>query len=368
MPIATEQYEALAAKVLKVYEEAEQHMINAVSEKVKKGLTQPGWEERKLAEIQSVTKENRAYMARITAQRRRIQEESILEAYTGAAQAFISDARKFTETVGIAGLTPNAVKVVNILSELDSKMAEADRLILRKANDAYAEIVGESSALVATGTYTLDEAVQRETEQFAKRSISGFVDRAGRTWDIASYAEMATLTAIERATRQGYFDSMREFGYDLAQISDHYGACPICEAWQGVVISISGDTPGYLTLSDAEAAGVFHPRCMHDLGVYYPGISRGARIEPREVQPPSRAYAFRQEQRYYERQSRKWMRVANDTALPEARRRIAVKHAQSFQDKIEDLRETYNSSTPRRTDYLPRKRNREGGRASDVFG
>lgn len=379
MPIRSDRYEALANDVYAIYEEAERVMMHRVAKRLLKGVTQPGWTERKYGEIRAVNREMREYMDNVSKRRREAQETGLQAAYGGSRDAFLTDARRFTEAVGIQSLTPNTQKVALIMSELDQAMNAADRQILRSVNDAYTNIVGRSSALVATGTVTYREAVKQELERFADRGITSFVDRAGRTWDMETYSEMATLTAIERATREGYTDTMQAYGFDLAIISDHYGACPICEAWQGVVISVSGRTPGYHTLADAEGAGVFHPRCMHDYSVYFDrelsGVLRDpsgvqvlvnpqgpeARTEPMPVRAANPGYSARSHQRALERQVRKWKRrmAVSDTPQEE---RAAYARVRMYQGKIRELIEDYNDATDRSIDYLPRKYWREGGR------
>ena len=351
MPINVDHYEALAGEVLKVYEEAERTMMKRVANRLNRGVTQPGWTERKYGEIVDQLSKTRGEM----------QRQYIEQAYADARAAMISDARTFTDLSEIRGLTLNTVKVIDILAELDSSMNAADRMILRKVNDAYAGIVGRASALVATGSITYREAVQRELDDFANRGITSFIDKAGRSWDMDTYAEMATLTAIERATREGYLDTMQEFDYDLAQISDHYGACPVCEAWQGVVVSVSGNTPGYPSLSEAEGAGVFHPRCMHDISVYYEGITEGARNEPREVREESPGYSVRAQQRALERQERIWKRRMAVAGTPQIER-AAYARVRLYQQRLRELIGEYNAETDSSIDYLPRKYWREGGR------
>ncbi len=41
--------------------------------------------------------------------------------------------------------------------------------------------------------------------------------------------------------------------------------CDKCKAWVGRIVSITGKTPEYPTLADAKAAGLFHPRCTHNI-------------------------------------------------------------------------------------------------------
>ena len=231
MPIAVSAYERLAGEMLTLYEQAEAKMLDRVAARLAKGVTVPGWTEKKYAETAAVRKELSGIVGGMSKQRRKMSEEFINTAYNGSAQAFVNEAQRFTEWAGIAHLSPNSAKVAAILSELDTSMDAADRMILRQANDAYADIVGRASARVATGTITVRDAVKDELQDFADRGISSFVDKAGRHWEMSTYAEMATLTAIERATVEGYTETMRSYGFDLAVISSHAGACPLCVAW-----------------------------------------------------------------------------------------------------------------------------------------
>ncbi|HAM16521.1 MAG TPA: hypothetical protein DCP91_11835 [Eggerthellaceae bacterium] len=364
MPISVNRFDDLAANVLSVYEEAERHMMGRVAARLQRGVTQPGWTEKKYGEMRAVSREMQAYLANLQVDRRELQQQYLEQAYETARAAHVSDAYTFGQVTGIQGLTPNTTKVVNIMSELDDSMRAADRRILRSVNDAYADIVGRASALVATGSITYRDAVQRELNHFADRGITSFVDKAGRQWDMETYAEMATLTAIERATIEGYVDSMREFDYDLAEISSHIGACPVCEQWEGVIVSISGNDTRYPSLDDARDAGVFHPRCIHDISTYYEGISPKGRSRPTAVTPaPSAAYTARSQQRKFERMERQWKRRMEVAGSPEEER-DAYARVKLYQQRIRELIGDYNDEVPSSYDYLPRKYRREGGRVT----
>ncbi len=93
-------------------------------------------------------------------------------------------------------------------------------------------------------------------------------------------------------------------------IDGHAGSCPICAAWEGVIVSVSGENRDYPSLDEAESAGCFHPRCLHGITTFYEGISHaprdGFRNEPREIREPDAAYTARSRQRYMERQIRKY--------------------------------------------------------------
>ena len=355
MPIATATYERLAGNMLEIYEEAERRMLQKVSRRLIRGIESKGWTERKYAEVSEVRKEIQAVLNDLRKQRGPLMNNVITRVFGEGIKAFTTEAERFTGMLGISSLSPGSLKVARILGELNDKLNAADRVILRRANDAYADIIGRVSAQVASGTTTVHQAVQDAVDDFAEKGITSFVDKAGRVWEMSTYAEMAILTAIGNATRAGYFDTMAAYGYDLVIVSAHAGACPLCEAWQGVVLSVSGDNRQYLSVGDAEAGGLFHPRCLHHLSVYHDDAHEGARTSPREVDMPSGDYTNRQRQRYYERQVRRWKRrmAAATDAKTE---RYAFNRVHLWQGRIRSL------LSSRATDFLPRKYWREGGR------
>lgn len=359
MPITPAQYEHLAEEMLAIYEQAEQRMLARVSSRLAKGIDQPGWTERKYSEVAAVRKELQAELNRVRKSRGSVLKGMVEAPFAAGRQSFMTDAKLAIDVSAIPGadtitaLSPSAKRVAAILKELEDKLGAADRVILRKANDVYTSVIAQVSAQVATGTVTVREAVQRELAIFADKGITGFVDAAGNRWEMATYAEMATITAIENAALAGYIETMQEFGFDLAVISSHEGACPLCVAWQGVIVSVSGKDKKYPSLDDARAGGAFHPRCMHHLSTYYEGITKGTRNKPRAVKPPTQSYSVRQKQRYCERMIRKWKRRMAASIDPQEER-TAFARVRSYQQEI---RELIASSS----DVLPRKYWREGG-------
>ena len=363
MPVSVDTYEHLAGEILKLYEQVENTMLEKIALRLGRGVTQEGWTEKKYSEVNAVRREMQAFIDDMRDERDAMNRRFIEEAYTSASSAFVMEARQFSSLTGIEHLSPSSIKVIQILSELESTMQAADRMILRRADDAYVRIVGEASAKVASGAITVREAVAEELDRFADKGIVAFIDKAGRTWEMSTYAEMATLTAIERATIAGYVDTMQEYGFDLAIISSHFGACPLCEPWEDVIVSVSGTNPEYHSLADAEAAGCFHPRCLHDLSTYYEGVTRQGHKEPGPVKEPSEAYSTRAEQRALERQVRRWKRRMTVAQTPQEER-MAYARVRLNQERIRNLTGQYNAKTPSRVDWLPRKYWREGGRVT----
>jgi 3-methyladenine DNA glycosylase AlkC len=63
----------------------------------------------------------------------------------------------------------------------------------------------------------------------------------------------------------------------------------------------------YGTLSDARAAGLFHPNCKHSVSIFIPGISKKPKAPSKEqLQKEKDLYKKKQQQNYINRQIQKW--------------------------------------------------------------
>jgi len=118
---------------------------------------------------------------------------------------------------------------------------------------------------------TLKELKDKIVNDLAK-DFTAIVDKGGREWKLDVYAEMLTRTRMREVTNMGITTRLKMEGYDLVQVSSHGGGCDLCQLWDGKVLSMTGVTKGYPTLSEAEMAGVFHPNCKHRLLPYHPEL------------------------------------------------------------------------------------------------
>lgn len=347
------QLAGLTGEILKTYEAAEVKMIGQISKQAAKGLLKPGWTLAKASEVQQVKTNLQHSINELKYDRNSVLNTAIANSYKSGQDSMIKQVRKVFGAIDARHTSPNMIKVATILVETKLKLNTADSVILRKANDAYKRIMGKVAADVATGTVTAREATKQAVGEFARNGITSFVDKNGRNWDMSTYAEMATITAIQKATLEGYKDTMEEYGLDLGILSSHWSSCPLCYAWEGVIVSMSGRDPNYPSIALAEEAGVFHPYCLHHVSAYYPGITKGGRSSPRPVEKPSVGYTERTKQRYMERQIRQWKRRMVG-AIDGEDERIAYNHVKGWQSV---LRSHLESATT----YLPRKYYREGG-------
>lgn len=137
-------------------------------------------------------------------------------------------------------------------------MADADKRALQEAAvTAFRQ--QQVEGLTAQATQKL---LQSEWQRLAGTMASdGFVDAAGRSWANNRYLDMLVRTTTARVNRETYVATLVRDGDDLARIVNVGETCPLCTAWDGLVISLSGANHRYPSYSDAQAAGVFHPNC-----------------------------------------------------------------------------------------------------------
>ena len=272
------------------------------------------------------------------------------------------------ETLGVPVSSVRALEV--IASDLHRVLADLPALALRNAFDQYQQIIASPAALNATGVLTRRKATQDALNGFAARGIEGFTDKAGRTWHIDTYAEMATRTGAANALRTAYEGELVARGEDLVIVTGNTYTCRLCAPWQDKVLSLTGLYPagthrlpsavgdGYVTvhvagtMEEARAAGLHHPNCTHSEGLYLPGATV---IEPGTTGiRDAETYDASQKQRALEREIRKHKRllVAAITGEAESKARAAIR---GYQAQIRELlaehpklqRKSYREAVPK---------------------
>ena len=89
---------------------------------------------------------------------------------------------------------------------------------------------------------------------------------------------MAVRTANQRAYMVGEGEFRKSIGETLVIISHHATACKLCKPFERKVLIDDVYSGGkqedgdYMLLSQAMKLGLFHPRCRHGLGTYYPEL------------------------------------------------------------------------------------------------
>ncbi|ROO51067.1 minor capsid protein 2 [Micromonospora sp. Llam0] len=205
--------------------------------------------------------------------------------------------------------------------------------VLRNVLDVYRSVIQQATAVSIAGGMTRLQASQHAYAKFVDQGVVSFRDVSGRRWRLSSYVEMATRTVTQRAAVQGQTDRLTSRGVDLVIISNSPRECPLCRPHENRIYSISGSTPrgrqelpsmvgpGTVTvdvagtLTEARAAGLFHPNCTHSARSFLPGATR---IPAGDTSNPQ-GYEAKDRQRAIERNIRRWKEREQAALTPEAK-------------------------------------------------
>ena len=333
MPTSPALAEGLAEPLLRLYLEAEATLLRSIARRLARGITEPGWAAAKLLEVHQLRTELEARVGRLTTEGRAAIEEAVRTAYGKGLDAALADLRQAeaagAPTIASGFVTTPQFAVYRLAGEA-SRLVEATHFrVLRAATDAYREVVAEAAGQVTVGALTRRDAAQGALDRLLGRGITGFVDSAGRSWDMASYVSMAVRTATGHAAVAGHLDRLSDASHDLVRVPDVPRNCPTCARWEGRVLSITGRTPGYATVAEARGAGLWHANCKHQaVGAFLPGVT--TLPEPHD---DAAGYAASQQQRYLERQIRTW-KTRESLALSEQARRQSAAKVRAWQARI----------------------------------
>lgn len=247
-----------------------------------------------------------------------------------------------------------AAAATQIGLELAAKVTGLQGGILRSVDDAYRAAVAEAAARLTRGAegLTPQTAQTLAWRRLTAQGITGFQDRAGRQWNLASYVEMATRTAVQRAYNAAADARYGALGIEYFTVPHDGHPCPLCRPWEGSVLShgrvgtvvdsnaATGAPVAFTvkaTVDQARAAGLWHPNCRHVLLPYMPGVTKATPARPWS-RTDQDAYDATQRLRDLERRVRDAKRQADLAAAlgDEQQHRQAKARLRRYQAQIRD--------------------------------
>lgn len=290
------------------YQEAELRLLRIVARRLQRGITTPGWAERKLAEMSLLNRD----LARIISGLNSFTVEELgrlVEAASERGRASATEVLRVGRVGPLEGaftrISPTAIQA--LYAQTVGQISSSNLRILRATLDAYRAIVSQASMFGVTGVETRREVSQRMLDQWAKNGLTGFTDTLGRRWEMSAYAEMSSRSAITRSFIQGRLDRFQDYT-DLVRIDDTPEECSLCRPLEGKIFSQSGRDLNWPALSSAISQGLFHPNCTHSVAPYFEDTGKTLYDGPRQVSSDPQAYEDREYQRYLERNTRAWKR------------------------------------------------------------
>lgn len=341
------------------------------------------WLMKKLAEIGKLNKEN----IRIIAQMSGLSVTAAERMLDQVAAEAIGDLEPGLQELVKKGLANNAVAVSKsknvkqvihgMKSQAKDKLNLTNTTMLHKAQEAFKylattiaqeslDIMNKNAASMITGVESRQQVLEKAIKQFAKKGITGFVDRRGREWTPEAYINMVIRTTAGNVAHEVQTARQRDYGIKLIEISSHAGARPKCAVDQGKIYDLDNgrgvttDARGreveyfpWNSTSYGEPDGILGINCTHNKFSFVAGVSIRRYFPTENMEENKRLYKQTQVQRAMERDIRRQKRecmLYNELGDEEAFEKAAVK-LKSKEAALEDYVEKH--------EFLHRRRDRE---------
>ncbi|MFY1658570.1 phage minor capsid protein [Micromonospora sp. WMMD1274] len=312
MPVSRTIAEDLARVLVELYAAAETQLAIDIARRLSEGIDSPDWADRKLTALGTLRRWAEQLLRRLNGAMADEVAQAIVLAYIRGGNAAMQELARLQSThpewIRLARVTsvspalqetitaqtaltaaalaqvsvalPGVEASQSLAFSLVSKLQGTHLRILRWDLDAYREVVARASQDVLLGTATRRRAAQVAWERLLSRGVTGFVDKSGRNWELASYVEMAVRTTVAQAAVQGHLDRLAAAGLDLVIVSDSPQECIKCRPWEGKVLARVGVGARTLkvphttragqtvtvevagSVAEAITAGLMHPNCF----------------------------------------------------------------------------------------------------------
>lgn len=240
----------------------------------------------------------------------------------------------------------NQRKLNALVKATTDDMKKAETALLRMNDDIYRQTIFKAQMFYNTGAGSMWKCVDMATKDFLAAGYNCVEYKNGARVNIASYSEMALRTANKRANLMGQANFREKHGMHLVKVNARGTACPLCLPYLGKVYvddvygggtAMESKETGYPLLSTAVEGGLFHPNCKDACSTYYEGINQPpSEVTDEQAKEINRRYNLEQTQRYYERNYRKNVRLANGSLTEENVKKYSAR-ASAYKKKLTDL-------------------------------
>lgn len=331
------------------------NMLRHIGEEQQEGINWSQWQAEMLSGLEAYKRANQKLFDSVYPTINKKIDSMIWQAYqTGQSEQEVAilaairngyNRRRPTNPVNSEFFRLNQRKMNALVEETAKSMEKAEYAALRMATDQYRKVIFGAQVFYNSGAGTLWQAVDMASKNFLSAGLNCIEYSNGRRVNIASYAEMALRTANTRAYLHGEAAKREQYGIHTVIVNRHNAACPLCVQWQGRVFiddvwgggtAEEAKTRGYPLLSEAIAGGLYHPNCKDSHTTFFAGINHARPPTDNQKAEQVRRYRLQQEQRYNERNIRKYKRLYEGTT-DEKRRAAYKKYLRKWQQRNQDL-------------------------------
>lgn len=322
--LTPEYLDSLPEPVLELFRQVEEDILEDMARRISKmgAVTATAdWQRWRLEQIQLTRSDITAQLSKLTG----LTQQELRRLFQEAAAQAIQADNEIYRAVGLSPGSPNDSP--ELLQLLNSGMQQTSgtfqnltRTTANTATQQFERVLDRAWLQVSSGAFNYQSAIRTAIKSLASAGMQAIQYPTGHIDTLEVAVRRAVLTGVGKTTGEICLAHAEEMGCDLMEITAHPGARPSHMEWQGKIVSLSG-RKGYLSKSDigyGTGDGFKGWNCRHDWFPYFEGLSESAypREKLREYENQTVTYNGKtlsyydatQQQRYIERQIRRWKR------------------------------------------------------------
>lgn len=198
------------------------------------------------------------------------------------------------------------------IRQTNGELKNITKSMAAAASKTYERALDNAYLKVRSGAYSYTEAINTAVEDLAKKGMETFTYKSGRREQVASVVRRAVLTGVNKTAIEAQLKNLSNMGMNLVRTTQHLGARPTHEVWQGKTFYYGAPVEGYQSLEEGTGYGTGEGlggwNCRHGIRIALEEMGISYTEEPIDTDENNRIYDLEQQQRYNERMIREWKR------------------------------------------------------------
>lgn len=243
-----------------------------------------------------------------------------------AVEKSLTEDAKIYAAAGMGDVDPLAVAGVNDvlrsgLTQTAGVFRNLTRTTANTASKQFEDALDRAWLQITSGGFDYNTAVRNAVKGLSRSGVKAITYPSSHVDSLEVAVRRAVVTGVNQTAAKSQIALMDELGATLVEVTAHSGARPSHAEWQGKIFCRKGKHPKYKNFEEATGYGTGDGlcgwNCSHSFYPYFEGAPRTYSSEQLRQYDAKKItyngekltmYEATQQQRYIERQIRRWKR------------------------------------------------------------
>ena len=321
--LAPEYLAGLPDRLVRLYSQAEQDILLDMARRIREyDFYIPAAQHQRLRAMGLAEDEIEAQLSALTGRSReelkRLIEQAVEKSLSADAAVYAAAGMGPVDPLAAAGVR---AALRSGLAQTGGVFENLTRTTAHTATKQFENALDRAWLQIASGGFDYNTAIRNTIKDLVRQGVASITYPSGHTDTLEVAVRRVVVTGCNQTAAKAQTALMDELGVELVEVTAHRGARPDHQRWQGGIYCRHGRTEKYENFEEATGygtgPGLCGWNCSHSFGPYVEGAPRAyspALLERYESQTVTyngkglTLYEAGQQQRYIERQIRRWKR------------------------------------------------------------